>query len=73
MDWRQYIEQNPDIAEGRPVVKGSHLEVEFVLRQMAEGFGQKEILENYPVMDKEGYKAILVYAAEVVAKHGADE
>ena len=69
MDWQEYIEQTDEIEDGRPVVKGSHLEVEFVLRQMAAGFTRKKILENYPVITKESYAAILTYAAEMVKEH----
>lgn len=38
MDWRAYIHSDPEILLGKPVVKGTRLAVEFILRLFAVGW-----------------------------------
>src|SRR5580700_9480954 len=48
MDWREWIEINPAILVGKPVVKGTRLAVDFLLDLVAAGCPEDEILRNYP-------------------------
>ena len=41
------IEVNPKVMVGKPVIKGTRITVELILRQLAQGITVKEILENY--------------------------
>jgi uncharacterized protein (DUF433 family) len=38
MDWWQYIHSDPEILNGKPVVKGTRLSVEFLLGLLAAGW-----------------------------------
>jgi uncharacterized protein (DUF433 family) len=64
MDWRQYIHSDSDILLGKPVVKGTRLAVEFILRLFAVGWTEKQILENYPTLTLEALRAVFAFAAE---------
>ena len=39
---------DPEILVGKPVVKGTRLSVDFLLGLLAQGWGESEILRNYP-------------------------
>jgi len=64
MDWRPYIHSDPDILLGKPVVKGTRLAVEFILRLFAAGWTEKQIMENYPTLTPEALRAVFAFAAE---------
>ena len=53
MSWRERIEVNPEIAAGRPIVKGTRLTVEFLIDLLAQGWSEQEVLENYPAITRE--------------------
>lgn len=38
LDWAEYIHSDPNILVGKPVVKGTQLSVEFLLRHFAVGW-----------------------------------
>ncbi len=58
---------NPKIMVGKPVIKGTRIPVDTIVRLIAQGMGQREILEDYPNLSKEDIKAALLYSAEVVS------
>lgn len=64
MDWKLYIHSDPNILLGKPVVKGTRLSVEFILGLFAEGWTEKQILENYPTLNAIALQAIFAFAAE---------
>jgi len=66
VDWRDHIHSDPGILVGKPVVRGTRLSVEFVLRLFAAGWTEDEVLESYPTLTPEGLRAIFAYAAEGV-------
>jgi uncharacterized protein (DUF433 family) len=64
MDWRQYIHSDPDILLGKPVIKGTRLSVDFILRLFSQGWTEKQVLANYPTLTSEALRAAFTYAAE---------
>ncbi|RLD68984.1 MAG: antitoxin [Bacteroidetes bacterium] len=68
MDYKDRIISDYKIMLGKPVIKGTRITVELLLRKMAEGAIAKEILEMYPTLQLEDLKACLQYAADVIAK-----
>ena len=46
---------------GKPIIKGTRIPVDTIVRQLAQGVTQKEILEDYPNLEKEDIKAALEY------------
>lgn len=67
MEWQQYIERNPEILLGKPVIKGTRISVELVMRKLAGGYSFEEILKAYPHLHKEQIAAACEYAADVIA------
>jgi uncharacterized protein (DUF433 family) len=66
MNWEDRITVDPGILAGKPVVKGTRLSVEFIIGLMAQGWGQEEILRNYPGLAREDIQACLAYASETL-------
>ena len=60
------IETNPKVMVGKPVIKGTRITVELILRQLAQGLTAKDILANYPHLKPEDIQAAITYAAELV-------
>ena len=67
MDYKQYIERNPDIMLGKPIVKGTRITVELLMRKLADGYNIGDLLKSYPHLTKEQILAALEYAADMIA------
>lgn len=63
----QRIIVDPKVIVGKPVIRGTRIPVELILRMVAQGLPQTEILEDYPRLQAEDIQAALLYAAAVVA------
>ena len=61
------IEINPAIMLGKPVVRGTRIPVEFVLRKLAEGATEDDLLDAYPRLTRADIQAALAYAADTLA------
>lgn len=72
MDWRQHIENDPDILGGKPVVRGTRLSVEFILGLFAAGWTEPMVVENYPALNTEAIRAVFAYAAEMLADEASN-
>lgn len=58
---------NPKVMVGKPVIKGTRIPVDAIIKRLAGGMSLKEILEEYPNLKKEDVKTALEYAARVLA------
>lgn len=67
-DWKERIHVDPAILSGKPVVRGTRLSVEFLLRLFAAGWTEETVLENYPHLEKEDLQAVFAYAAEIAGE-----
>ena len=63
------IECNPKVMVGKPVIRGTRIAVELVLRLLAKGHNVDDLAKSYQV-DREDILACQAYAADVVAEHG---
>jgi uncharacterized protein (DUF433 family) len=61
------IEINPKIMLGKPVIRGTRITVELILRKLAEGASQSDLLESYPHLTAEDIQAAITYAADTLA------
>jgi uncharacterized protein (DUF433 family) len=61
------IEVNPKVMLGKPVVKGTRIPVELILRKLGEGVKEAELLDAYPRLTREDIQAALLYAADTLA------
>lgn len=66
MEWEQRITSNPEIMVGKPTISGTRFTVEFLLGLFADGWTEKEILDNYPRLSPEDLRAAFAYAAECI-------
>lgn len=64
---QQRIEINPKVMLGKPVVKGTRIPVELIIRKLGEGATEKDLLDAYPKLTKEDLQAAMIYAADVLA------
>ncbi len=64
--YQNRIVVNPKIMVGKPVIKGTRITVELILRLLAQGMTEQEILENHPHLKKEDIRAALEYAAQTI-------
>ena len=59
---------NPKIMGGKPIVRGTRITVEQVLKLLAQGIATNEILRDYPHLSKDDVAAVLFYAAKVAGE-----
>jgi uncharacterized protein (DUF433 family) len=52
---------------GKPVIRGTRIPVEVVLRKLSEGMTETEMLDAYPRLNRADIQAALAYAAQTVA------
>jgi uncharacterized protein (DUF433 family) len=63
MDYRQYIERDPKVCGGEPVITGTRVTVRTILASLAEGARIEEILEDFPTLTEEAVRAVIAFAA----------
>ena len=61
------ITMAPDVMQGKPVVRGTRITVDLILRKLAEGASDNDILDAYPHLAIEDIRAALTYAADMVS------
>jgi len=58
------ITSNPEIFNGKPIIRGMRFKVSDVLGYLASGMTQEEILEDFPYLEANDIIAVLTYAAK---------
>jgi uncharacterized protein (DUF433 family) len=66
--YKERIAVDPEIMLGKPVIKGTRITVELILKKLAEGMTFEELLEAYPHLGKDDILAALSYSADVIAQ-----
>jgi uncharacterized protein (DUF433 family) len=61
------IEADPGVMMGKPVIRGTRIPVELILRKLADGASEDDLLDAYPRLTREDLRAALTYAADTVA------
>ena len=61
------IEINPKVMMGKPVIRGTRLPVELILRKLSEGTSESDLLEAYPRLTRKDIQAAIRYAADTLA------
>lgn len=64
----EFIEINPKIMLGKPVIIGTRIAVEHVISMLAQGNSIDEILHEYKGLKKEEILACLRYAENILEK-----
>jgi uncharacterized protein (DUF433 family) len=61
-----WIESNPAVMMGKPVVKGTRVTVELILEKLAAGETIEEVIESHPRLTREAVLAALEFAARAL-------
>ena len=61
------IESDPKIMLGKPVIKGTRIPVELILRKLSEGADKEDLVEAYPNITAKDIQAVLAYASKVLS------
>lgn len=59
----ELIISDPEILNGKPIVKGTRISVALILQCIASGMTKEDILRGYPTLTQEGLEAALDFAA----------
>ena len=59
---------NPKILNGKPIIKGTRISVEFILELLASGMTQDDIIKEYKHLKKEDVLAALEFAANTIKR-----
>jgi uncharacterized protein (DUF433 family) len=59
----ELIISDPEILNGKPIVKGTRISVALILQCIASGMTKEDILRGYPTLTGEGLEAALDFAA----------
>jgi len=68
MNYSKRIISDPEIMLGKPIIKGTRITVELILRKIADGMNIDELLKGYPQLKKADVLAALSYSADVIAE-----
>jgi len=60
------IEINAQVMMGKPVIKGTRITVEMILRKLSEGASEGDLLAAYPSLTREDVRAAIGYAADLL-------
>ena len=58
---------DPDVLVGKPVIRGTRIPVELILRKFSEGATEEDLQEAYPRLEKKDIQAAFAYAAASLA------
>lgn len=67
---KQFLERisiDPRVMVGKPVIRGTRVSVELIVRMLAQGISEHDILQEYPRLQPDDIRAALAYAAQVLA------
>lgn len=67
MDIQERIETDPAKMQGKPVIKGTRITVELIIKKLSEGTTEDQLLEAYPNLTSEDVRAALAYASRVLS------
>jgi uncharacterized protein (DUF433 family) len=57
---------DPDVCNGKPVIRNLRITVESILDYLSAGESQEEILRQYPMLEPEDISACLAFASRLM-------
>ncbi len=66
MNYKDKIIRDPEVLGGKPIIKGTRIPVEIILRKLGDGLSFEELLEAYPNLKKEDILAAISYSADLI-------
>ena len=67
MTLTERIEVNPRVMLGKPVIRGTRIPVELILRKLSEGASEADLFDAYPRLTREDIHAAIRFAADTLA------
>jgi uncharacterized protein (DUF433 family) len=61
------VEINPAVMLGKPVIRGTRIPVELIIRKLGEGATEADLLDAYPRLTRGDIQAALLYAADALS------
>ncbi len=61
------VKRDPQTMLGKPVIRGTRLTVEFILRRLATGATEADLLRDYPQLTRADIREALTYAANFLS------
>ncbi len=61
------IEITPQVMLGKPVIRGTRIPVELLVRKLSEGATEADLLDAYPRLTEADIQAALAFAADSLA------
>jgi len=61
------IEINPEIMGGKPLIRGTRIPVELVLRKLGAGMSAEAVLTDHPRLTLDDLRAAQAFAADFIA------
>lgn len=58
------IHSDPKVMVGRPVIRGTRIPVDLLLRKIDEGAAEEDLLDAYPRLSRDDLQAARAFAAE---------
>jgi uncharacterized protein (DUF433 family) len=68
VDQSSRITIDPDVCNGKPVIRGMRITVESVLDYLSAGESREEILRQYPMLEAEDISACLAFASRLMSR-----
>jgi len=59
---------DPAVMMGKPVIRGTRITVELILRKLAEGATEADLLADYPHLPTDDLRAAIAYGAASIAQ-----
>jgi uncharacterized protein (DUF433 family) len=57
---------NPEVMDGKPIIRGTRLSVEYILNLFAQGATASEILDEYSGLTPEDLRACFLFASKTL-------
>jgi len=67
MVWQGRVVRDPDVMMGKPVIAGTRITVELILRKLGNGVTLEQLLYSYPKLQAEDVLAALAYASDALS------
>jgi uncharacterized protein (DUF433 family) len=61
--WTDFITQNPEILNGKPVIKNTRIGIDLILEKIGAGETIEDLLTAYPFLSKDAILACISYGA----------
>ena len=65
-DLKDRVVIDPRVLTGKPIIKGTRIPVELILKKLGHKIDMKEILADFPRLKEEDIKAAILYAESLV-------